>query len=195
MLARFRFPSRCSIVPGRACVLVAAILLAGCAAKAPSTGADQTTKAPTGYVKVRSYVDRFSFPAGDELRRIEYGWDYDRGEAEERIYAMDGTLLERTPKPGLTLRPTDAELERALELVRNHPRLAAIAAASDIELHGGFSVREPGSLCDRGSRCVLVVGAGPEGGTRLQAIVDLAKDRVIDPDYPGPASPFKKGED
>ena len=182
-------------MPGRACVLVAAILLAGCAAKAPSTGADQTTKAPTGYVKVRSYVDRFSFPAGDELRRIEYGWDYDRGEAEERIYAMDGTLLERTPKPGMTLVLTEPELARAMALVREHPKLAATAAAPDIELHGGFSLREPGSLCDSGSRCVHVMGAGPEGGARLHAIVDLAKDRVIDPDYQGPSSPFKKGED
>lgn len=172
-----------------------ALLLAGCAGTPPLGEIDGATTAPSGYVVVRSYVDRFTFPEGDQLRRIEYGWDYDRGEAEQRIYALDGELLERIPQPGLTLRLTDAELERALALVRRHPRLAAIAAAPDIELHGGFSVREPGSLCDRGSRCVLVVGAGPEGGTRLQAIVDLAKDRVIDPDYPGPDSPFSKAEE
>lgn len=177
----------------RTWVIGSALLLAGCAATSPVADADRETAAPTGYVVVRSYVDRFSFPDGDQLRRIEYGWDYDRGEAEQRIYTLEGELLERIPQPGLTLRLTDAELARALALVRRHPRLAAIAAAPDIELHGGFSVREPDSLCDRGSRCVLVVGAGPEGGTRLQAIVDLSKDRVIDPGYQGPDSLFRKG--
>ena len=178
----------------RPSLVAMALLCAGCANKAPVADIDSSTSVPTGYVKVRSYVDRFSFPTGDELRRIEYGWDYDRGEAEQRIYSMDNQLLERVPQPGLTLEPTDAELERALALVRAHPALAAVAAAPDIELHGGFSLREPGSMCDRGSRCVHVMGAGPEGGARLHAIVDLAKDRVIDPDYQGPNSPFKKGE-
>lgn len=172
-----------------------ALVLAGCATSPPVADTDRETAAPTGYVVVRSYVDRFSFPEGDQLRRIEYGWDYDRGEAEQRIYALDGELLERIPQPGLTLRLTDAELARALDLVRRHPRLAAIAAAPDIELHGGFSKLDPGSLCDRGSRCVHVMGAGPEGGARLHAIVDLAQDRVVDPDYQGPDSPFRKGEE
>lgn len=177
----------------RTWVIGSALLLAGCAATSPVADADRETAAPTGYVVVRSYVDRFSFPDGDQLRRIEYGWDYDRGEAEQRIYTLEGELLERIPQPGLTLELTDAELARALALVRRHPRLAAIAAAPDIELHGGFSKREPDSLCDRGSRCVHVMGAGPEGGARLHAIVDLAQDRVIDPDYQGPDSPFRKG--
>lgn len=195
MLASFRRTSMWSNMPVRPCLLAAAVVLAGCAAKAPTTDANRPAGVPTGYVEVRSYVDRFSFPAGDELRRIEYGWDYDRGEAEQRIYTLEGELLERIPQPGLTLELTDSELDRALTLVRQHPQLAATAAAPDIELHGGFSLREPGSLCDRGSRCVHVMGAGPEGGARLHAIVDLAKDRVIDPDYQGPSSPFKKGED
>lgn len=173
-------------------VLLLALLLLSACSTVPVPSA--SVAPPTGYVLVRSYVDRYTLPTGDELRRIEYGWDYDRGEAEQRIYALDGTLLERVPKPGLTLELTDAELERALALVRQHPRLARIAAAPDIELHGGFSLREPGTLCDRGSRCVHVMGAGPEGGARLHAIVDLAKDRVIDPEYQGPDSPFKKGE-
>lgn len=173
-------------------LLPALLLLSACST--PPRGAPAAATPPTGYVAVRSYVDRYTLPTGDELRRIEYGWDYDRGEAEQRIYALDGTLLERLPQPGLTLELTDAELARALELVRRHPKLATIAAAPDIELHGGFSLREPGSLCDRGSRCVHVMGAGPEGGARLHAIVDMAKDRVIDPEYQGPDSPFKKGE-
>lgn len=195
MLACFRRTSMWPNMPVRPCLLAVVVVLSGCAARAPSTGADQTTNSPTGYVKVRSYVDRFSFPAGDEFRRIEYGWDYDRGEAEQRIYTLEGELLERTPQPGLTLELTDSELARALDLVRQHPKLAVTAAAPDIELHGGFSLREPGTQCDLGSRCVHVMGAGPEGGARLHAIVDLAKDRVIDPDYQGPESPFKKGED
>ena len=183
------------MVRGKIWLVAPALLLAGCAGAPPLSEIDGTTAAPSGYVMVRSYIDRFTFPEGDQLRRIEYGWDYDRGEAEQRIYALDGELLERIPQPGLTLELTDAELERALELVRRHPRLAAIAAAPDIELHGGFSLREPGSLCDRGTRCVHVMGAGPEGGARLHAIVDLSKDRVIDPDYQGPDSPFRKGEE
>lgn len=194
-LARFGHGSRELYVLVRPFLVALALVCAGCASKAPVGDIDASTSAPTGYVMVRSYVDRFSFPSGDELRRIEYGWDYDRGEAEQRIYTVDGELLETIPQPGLTLEPTDAELERALALVRSHPQLDAIAAAPDIELHGGFSLREPGTPCDRGSRCVHVMGAGPEGGARLHAIVDLAKDRVIDPDYQGPSSPFKKGEE
>jgi hypothetical protein len=171
-----------------------ALLLSACSATAPVVDSAVDTQRPSGYVMVRSYVDRFSFESGDELRRIEYGWDYTRGEAEQRIHDLDGNLLERIPQPGLTLELTEPELRRALALVRQHPQLARTAAATDIELHGGFSLREPGSLCDRGSRCVHVMGAGPEGGARLHAIVDLAQDRVIDPDYQGPNSPFKKGE-
>jgi hypothetical protein len=171
------------------------LLLSACSTTPPVAESEAAAERPSGYVMVRSYVDRFSFEHGEELRRIEYGWDYARGEAEQRIYAMDGSLLERIPQPGLTLELTEPELQRALALVRQHPQLTQIAAAVDIELHGGFSKREPGSLCDRGSRCVHVMGAGPEGGARLHAIVDLAQDRVIDPDYQGPNSPFKKGEE
>ena len=171
------------------------LLLSACTSTPRVAQPDPASEVPRGYVMVRSYVDRFTLPSGDELRRIEYGWDYDLGQAEQRVYAMDGTLLERVPQPGLTLELTDSELERALTLVKSHPKLARIATAPDIELHGGFSLREPGSLCDRGSRCAHVMGAGPEGGARLHAIVDLAKDRVIDPEYQGPDSPFKKGEE
>ncbi len=178
----------------RTCTAMVAVLLGGCASHAPVADVDRMGAAPSGYVVVRTYVDRFSFPEGDQLRRVEYGWDYDRGEAEQRIYTLEGELLERIPQPGLTLELTAAELERALALVRAHPRLAAIAAAPDIELHGGFSKREPGTMCDRGSRCVHVMGAGPEGGARLHAIVDLSKDRVVDPEYQGPDSLFRKGE-
>jgi len=160
------------LVPVMGCTLA----LTGCAMMPPTTDPGRDPAAPTGYVLVRSYVDRFSFPEGDQLRRIEYGWDYDRGEAEQRIYALDGELLERIPQPGLTLELTDAELERALALVRRHPRLATIAAAPDIELHGGFSKREPGSLSDRGSRCVHVMGAGPEQFTAT-SLAALAKAR------------------
>jgi len=143
------------------------LVLAGCASPPPTAGVDQSPSAPKGYVIVRSYVDRFTFPHGDELRRIEYGWDYDRGEAEQRIYTLDGEPLARIPQPGLTLELTDAELERALALVRRHPRLATIAAAPDIELYGGFSLREPGSICDRGSRCVHVMGSARPAERRV----------------------------
>ncbi|MCU0756384.1 MAG: hypothetical protein MUE46_14875 [Xanthomonadales bacterium] len=179
----------------RPCLLPALLLLSACATPPANVESATDTQRPSGYVMVRSYVDRFTFEHGEELRRIEYGWDYDRGEAEQRIFDLDGRMLERKPQPALTLELTEAELQRALALVRQHPQLAKLAAASDIELHGGFSKREPGSLCDRGSRCVHVMGAGPEGGARLHAIVDLAQDRVIDPDYQGPHSPFKKGEE
>jgi hypothetical protein len=174
--------------------LLGAVIIAGCSGAAPERASTRAADGPSGYVVVRSYVDRFHFAGGDELRRVEYGWNYDRGEAEQRLYTLDGELLERVPQPGLTLELTDPELERALELVRRHPRLAAIANAPDIELHGGFSLREPGTPCDRGSRCVHVMGSGPEGGARLHAIVDLAKNEVVDPDYHGPTSPFTKGE-
>jgi hypothetical protein len=173
--------------------LLVVLLLSGCAAGPARVTASRPADAPTGYVVVRSYVDRFHFDHGDELRRVEYGWDYDRGEAEQRIYTLDGELLERLPQPGLTLELSDDELERALALVRTHPALAAIANAPDLELHGGFSLREPGTRCDRGSRCVHVMGSGPEGGARLHAIVDLATNEVVDPDYQGPESPFHKG--
>lgn len=182
-------------MPGIRLCLPLLLVLSACASAPRPSAADGSTSRPTGYVLVRSYVDRFTLDGGEELRRVEYGWDYGRGEAEQRIYSMDGELLERIPQPGLTLELTEPELQRALALVRQHPKLAKIAAAPDLELHGGFSKREPGSLCDRGSRCVHVMGAGPEGGARLHAIVDLALDRVIDPEYQGPDSPFKKGEE
>jgi hypothetical protein len=102
-------------------LLPALLLLSACSAP-PQGGSDPATP-PTGYVMVRSYVDRYTLPTGDELRRIEYGWDYDRGEAEQRVYAMDGTLLERNPQPGLTLQLT-------------HPSISVTRPLTEVRIRG-----------------------------------------------------------
>jgi hypothetical protein len=159
------------------------LLLAACSSVVPAP-----PRPFQGLVVVRSYEDRFRLDDGtDEIRRVEYAWDYDQGVAVETIYRRDGKVLQRQPMPGLTLQPTAAELEHAYRLVREAPELRTITRRPDLSLTGGFSLREPDHRhCAAQSRCVHIMGTTPpDDRVVLHAIVDLMSNRVVDPHYDG----------
>lgn len=148
---------------------------------------------PTGFVSVRKYVDSVKTETGDQYQNVEYGWDYDKGVAIERISTLDGALISKKEWPSLTLRATDAEMEYAYALVRADPRLKATATRKDARFYGGFSFAERENLddasrpCQEKSRCVhVMVSGGPNGEENIaHAIVDLALGQVVIANYQG----------
>jgi hypothetical protein len=93
---------------------------------------------PGGFVLVREYVDSVKTAAGDEYLHVQYGWNYDQGVAFQRISKLDGTLISQNARPSLTLATTPDELAYAIQLVREHPTLKAVAARADALIYGGF---------------------------------------------------------
>lgn len=173
------------------------IALAACSSTTtkPSVSASQTPaiQKPSGFVSVRQYVDSVKTENGDQYQNVEYGWDYDRGVAIERISTLDGALVSKKEWPSLTLRATDAEMEYAYSLVRADPRLSATAERKDARFYGGFSftdrehLDDPKRPCQEKSRCVhVMVSGGPSGEENIaHAIVDLALGQVVIPHYEG----------
>jgi hypothetical protein len=139
-----------------------------------------------GYVVVRRYQDVYKYAGADVPVTVEYGWDYRRGIAVERVYDRDGGAARETrDRPGLTLNLTDAELELAFALAREHPELAIALSQPDLNFYGGFSYESPDDpVCTTGSRCVHVIVSAGDGNTAVaHAIVDLMTRKVVDPHY------------
>lgn len=147
---------------------------------------------PSGYVRVRDYVDSVKTPSGDQYQRVEYGWDYAKGVAVERRSTMDGGLIESAEQPALTLVPTQDEMMYAYHLVAIHPQLSKLVQRKDARLYGGFSLREPDDkYCNQASRCVHVMISGGDNGELAlgHAIVDLMRKHVVYPFYDGALKP------
>jgi len=141
------------------------------------------------YVAVRRYDDVFREAGRDVPVTVEYGWDYRRSSAIERIYDRGGTTLRSERQmPGLTLNVTDAELELAFALARENPELRELLSQPDLNFYGGFSFEEPeDAVCRPGSRCVhVIVSAGDGSRSVAHAIVDLASRKVVHPFYTPP---------
>lgn len=171
-------------------VVILAVALPACQS-GPTVGArDSAQRDPraNGIVVVREYEDEFKIDGHDVRVNVEYGWDYDRAVAFERIVDMQGQLMSMTDQPELTLNLTDAEQAYAFDLARAHPDLKKqMLRASHV--YGGFSYREADDpACFRGSRCVHVVAsAGDQSGDGyrklVHAIVDLQKGIVVHPHF------------
>lgn len=146
-------------------------------------------------VVVRRYDDLFRENDADLPVTVEYAWDYARGVGIERVYTRDGKPHAQRDLPGQTLNFTDAEMELAFALAREHAALGAVLAQPGLRFYGGFAflkADDPG--CSTGSRCVhVIVSAGQDGQRPVaHAIVDLARRQVVHPFYgpdnPGPLS-------
>jgi hypothetical protein len=163
------------------CVVVCALSLA----LASCATSEKLPPAPRGYVLVHDYVDSTKTATGDQYQRIEMGWSYDEKSAVRTIYSLDGKLLSRETMPAVTLRATDAEMEFAYALVRAEPSLQKQVRRKDAMFQGGFSLREPGTPCGEGSRCVHVMISDGIVGHALfaHAIVDLASGKIVEKHY------------
>lgn len=178
-------------------IVLSCVALSACSSTAnkPSTATIEApaAKRPTGLVIVRDYVDSVKTDHGDQYQKIQYGWDYDRGTAIERISTLEGELISEKAWPTLTLRATDAEMEYAYSLVRADQRLKSTAERKDARFYGGFSfadrehLDDPNRPCQEKSRCVhVMVSGGPNGEENIaHAIVDLALGQVVIPNYDG----------
>ena len=177
------------------CILFLAALSACSQPTKPSaTSAESVVSArPSGFVSVREYVDSVKTDHGDQYQNVQYGWDYDRGVAMERITTLEGELVSENEQPALTLRATEAEMDYAYALVRADPRLKQTAIRKDARFYGGFSfadrehLDDPTRPCQEKSRCVhVMVSGGPNGEENIaHAIVDLALGQVVIANYKG----------
>jgi hypothetical protein len=159
----------------------AAALVSACA----STSTSKLPAAPSGYVKVHDYVDSTKTATGDQYQRVEMGWSYDEKSAIRTISSLDGKQISREKLPAVTLRATDAEMEFAYALVRAEPSLREQTRRKDAIFQGGFSLREPNTVCGEGSRCVHVMISDGIVGHALfaHAIVDLAAGKIVEKHY------------
>jgi len=135
------------------------------------------------YVLVRRYPDVFTIDGKNLKVIVEYAWDYRSGVAIEKVYDESGKLINRTPKPGYTLSFTDRELELAIAIAREDPRLRSVLSASDLNFYAGFAYREANQPeCREKSRCLHVIVSAGDGQRHVaHAIVDLMTRRVVHP--------------
>lgn len=149
-----------------------------------------------GIVVNRRYGDFFMIDGKEVHREIELAWDYGRGTAIRRTYALTGELLQTEDLPGAEMRLTPLEDERVKALVRGYPTLKDVANQPGVVIWaGGFVMRIPGDrYCDRGTRCIYATLSRDGGFTPIvRAIVDLQRDRVVYPDFdPGTRSKAEK---
>lgn len=135
------------------------------------------------YVPVRRYQDVFSEDGVNRKVYVEYGWDYRRGITVETVYDAAGKPIRRVDQPGTMLNFTDRELELAIAIAREHPRLKAVLGADDLNFYAGFVYMEsdvPG--CGRKSRCLHVIVSAGDGQRHVaHAIVDLMTRKVVKP--------------
>ncbi len=126
-------------------------------------------------VVIREYVDEIKLGDGKEVRqRYQYAWNYTRGIAQQRVFALTGALISVDDQPLLTLNATDAEQAYAFSAVRADPRWKKMHIP-DSMFYGGFSFRPPNHpVCDQHARCIHVFASDSGGyNTTLHVIYDL----------------------
>jgi hypothetical protein len=135
------------------------------------------------YVPVRRYHDIFTVDGKNQKVIVEYGWDYRKGVAIERVYSEQGVVQSQTEKPGYTMNFTDRELELAIALAREEPTLRSLLADTELNYYAGFPYREVNENdCNERSRCVHVIVSAGDGQRHVaHAIVDLMTRQVIHP--------------
>ncbi|MGB4858389.1 MAG: hypothetical protein WBP11_03575 [Dokdonella sp.] len=136
------------------------------------------------YVAIRRYGDVFTIDGRNIQVVVEYGWDYRKGVAVETVRAAnDGSVMSKTDMPGETLSFTDRELELAIALAREDPKLKNLLSAKDLNFYAGFPYREAKQQgCYRLSRCVHVIVSAGNGEQHVaHAIVDLETRKVVLP--------------
>lgn len=174
--------------------LVLSAFLTGCASTPSSTASDapatsggaRALLASHRTEKVRSYEHEIKTPdGGTQWQRVEWGWDYTDAVAYEFITDLQGVEIEFNQLPGITLKPTEKEMAKAVAMVKAYPELASTAATPGAYFEGGFILMEPNhAVCHLKSRCVYVLASTDHGRNKIiQAIVDLQTEQMVDPNW------------
>lgn len=173
-----------------------AVFVAAMAAGCAGTGGDRglSSQPPAGHriEVIRSYEHEIKTPDGPVRQVVEYGWDYTDAVTVERITTPDGKPVSFRQVPGESLRATEGELQRAIEIAKQHDDLRETLATDGAHFEGGFTHMIPDDpYCHLRSRCIYVFATLDQGRKKIaQAIVDLQTGRVVYPFFdPGLIGP------
>lgn len=172
----------------KALLATSMLVLAACATTSQQRTASvpdvphETTPQGERVVVVRDYVELQKRGGNDVHVRVQYVWNYDRGLTQRRVWDEQGSSYATTDMPGMTLNATPDELAWMWRTLRADPHWSRVLT-DDMDYYGGFSVREAGGKCDKGSRCVHVIVMRDDGRERvLHGIFDFATGRLVDDD-------------
>lgn len=174
--------------------LLVSVVLTGCAATGGSPDGSPSLQPPVGHriEVIRSYEHEVKTPEGSVRQVVEYGWDYTDAVTVERITTPDGQPVSFRQVPGESLRATEGELQRAIEIAKQHEDLRETLATEGAHFEGGFTHMIPDDPhCHLRSRCIYVFATLDQGRKKIaQAIVDLQTEQVVYPFFdPGLVGP------
>lgn len=153
-------------------ILAGTLVLGLVAAAAQADGGE----APKTRV-LRDWEETIEVDGVEVWQRIEIVFDYERGEAFQRIYDRTGKLV--GTRPSATPAPSPAEVVAAKELVRGDVELEARIRSKKLRLEGGFILREEaGKPCGPPSRCLQIFASNGETPS-FRAVVDLVTNQVV----------------
>ncbi len=181
----------------RASALVAlavSAVVAGCAGTGAGVDRSLSSQPPAGHriEVIRSYEHEVKTPDGPVRQVVEYGWDYTDAVTVERTTTPDGRPVSFRQVPGESLRANEAELQRAIEIAKQHDDLRETLATEGAHFEGGFTHMIPDDPhCHLRSRCIYVFATLDQGRKKIaQAIVDLQTGQVVYPFFdPGLVGP------
>lgn len=156
-------------------------LMATAIGAVPSAAAEQTA-ARSGVKAVSEYTEIQKVDGRRQVvrTRVEYNWD--DGLVYSYRHDEDGELIDvHTSTNGL--RPDDAELKEAFDLVWNDSEVRTIRSRqAGLEINGGFIYREPKGRCAAPARCIQVFLFDAENVVRIM-LVDLRTRSIADRNY------------
>ena len=155
-------------------------LLATTALFAPAVAADEAVRHGVKSLGETTHLEKTK--NGRELRRIRSEYNWDEGVIYSYVHDAEGTLLEtRVSHNGL--RPDEAELQHAFDMVWNDPEIATIRRRqAGIDINGGFIYREKEGSCAAPARCIQVFLFDGENVVR-HMLVDLRTNKIVNRDY------------
>lgn len=159
------------------------LLLSGAAAVAvagSALAAEPVTRSGTMPVSESRELLKIDGALQEVHSRVEYNWD--DGLVYTYRHNAKGELLDVLTSTN-ALRPTDAELAAAFDLVWNDPEVRTIRSRqAGLEINGGFTYREPTGKCAAPARCVQVFLFDGENVVR-HMLVDLRTGSIANRSY------------
>jgi hypothetical protein len=118
-------------------------------------------------------------------RLVQIVFDYDAGVTRQLTFDSAGRLMASVDMPGQPA-PTDAEVERAIQIIMQDAELGQMALQHQAVIEGGFILEEeakPGQTveCGLGTRCLQMdIMAGYDMTQSLRMVaVDLVSGRIV----------------
>ena len=146
----------------------------------PTAAAEQAARSGVKAVSQYTEIQKVDGRRQVVHTRVEYNWD------DGLVYSFrhdeNGELIDvQTSTNGL--RPDDAELKEAFDLVWTDPEVRTIRARqAGLEVNGGFIYREAKGRCAAPARCIQVFLFDAENVVRIM-LVDLRTRTIADRNY------------